>query len=528
VDEKILLVDDEPSALEVYQRILQKTYQVDTAPGGSYGLKMIAEDGPYAIVIADMQMPVMNGMEFVAQVKEQAPETVCMILTGHADTENTIAAINEGNIFRFLTKPCTPEVLTDAILAGFNAYREAIEENERISLKPLQGTSGDLWAISFSKEIMTLHAPDDSPVVGFYAEEAARYIRFDYDLLRGRKITIDVIPGLKSFSFSYSPQLVTKLQSWLPHKSPEQIAREIHFSGIGVGLFGVLHLVLPQSLFWGWGLLLLLTGLLGVVWPKRKMYLINSLSMLFVGIADLVSASPKSLDYQSTMPAARLAPAIVGGILILWFAHQLWMLSPNQQLRIARAIRDKRTSFLPSHSATVSRIIRYTILAAIASGFYAICVLAIAFYRAGALPESGAGMSMLPDIAFFSGIMVLAGASAALMLSRRKQPDYFEAKVTGQMLIAVLVLSFWSLVLNFNFSDPLSLFGRIFESNILIFERPYAWASLSLFGGTVEKDIAMSARPYVWVSLIFGVLVFNHWFIKTVDRELEEQRDEAA
>jgi len=257
------------------------------------------------------------------------------------------------------------------------------------------------------------------------------------------------------------------------------------------------------------------------------MYFFNSLLMLFVGIADLVASAPATLDYGSALLAAELVPAIVGGILILWVAHQIWMLSPNQQLRIARAIRDKHTSFLPLHSAMVSRVIRCTILATIGFGSYTAGVLAVALFRAGALPESSGGMSMLPDLAFFSGVTVLAGVSAALMLSR-KQPAYFEAKVTGQMLITVLLLSFWSLFLNLSFSDPLSLFGRIFASNVLIFDRPYAWASLSLFDGSVARDMTLSARPYVWGSLILCVLVFNHWFAHTVDKELEEQRDDVA
>lgn len=525
MEEKILLVDDDPHALEAYRRILEKTFLVDTAPGGAYGLKMMAENGPYAVVVADMQMPGMNGIEFLGQVKEQTPETVRMILTGHADTDTAIEAVNEGNVFRFLTKPCAAEALADAMVSGLNEYRQTVTETERLPLEPLQGTSGEPWSITFDDEIMTLHAPDDTPVVGFYTEEAARYIRFDYDLFRGRKITIDVIPGLKSFSFLCSPELVAKLRTWLPHKSAEEIAREIHYSGIGIGLFGVLHLVLPQSLFWGWGILLLIAGLLGVVWPKRRMYFFNSLIMLFVGIADLAAASPTA--GAEIFPAGGLAPALVGGILILWVAHQIWMLSPNQQLRAARAIRDKRTSFLPSRSAVVRRIVRYTIGAGLISGVYAIAVLAVALYRAGALPDAGDAMSMLPDLALFSTITVLTGGAAALMLSR-KQPAYFEAKVTGQLLITVLVLSFWSLLLNFSLSDPVSLFGRIFSSNILIFERPYEWASLSLFHGAVEKDMAMSARPYVWGSLILCVLVFNHWFTRTVDKELEEQRDEAA
>ena len=123
MNDKVLFVDDEPNILEAYQRTLQKVLHVDTAEGGMEGLKRVAERGPYAVVIADMQMPMMNGIEFLARVKDQAPDTVRMMLTGKADVRTATDAVNEGNIFRFLTKPCPAEVLAKALVAGINQYR---------------------------------------------------------------------------------------------------------------------------------------------------------------------------------------------------------------------------------------------------------------------------------------------------------------------------------------------------------------------------------------------------------------------
>jgi len=121
--DKILFVDDDANVLEGYQRKLQSVLHVDTAEGGIEGLKRLVKDGPYAVVVADMNMPGMNGIELLARVKEEAPETVRMMLTGNMDMSTAIEAVNEGSIFRFLTKPCPAEAMGKALAAGINQYR---------------------------------------------------------------------------------------------------------------------------------------------------------------------------------------------------------------------------------------------------------------------------------------------------------------------------------------------------------------------------------------------------------------------
>jgi len=123
--EKILFVDDEPTVLEGYQRLLRREFAVNTAVGGYQGLAAIQANGPYAVVISDMRMPQMNGVEFLVQVRQKAPDSVRMLLTGHADLYAAIDAVNRGNIFRFLTKPCNKEALVDAIQGGLAQYRAA-------------------------------------------------------------------------------------------------------------------------------------------------------------------------------------------------------------------------------------------------------------------------------------------------------------------------------------------------------------------------------------------------------------------
>jgi DNA-binding NarL/FixJ family response regulator len=141
--EKILFVDDEPWVLEGYTRLLGRDLPLDTAVGGALGLEAIAERGPYAVVISDMRMPQMDGARFLAKVRDVAPVTVRMALTGHVDIETAMHAVNEGNIFRFLTKPCSKDNLLkaiDAALAQYrliNAEKELLEQTLRGSVRVL-------------------------------------------------------------------------------------------------------------------------------------------------------------------------------------------------------------------------------------------------------------------------------------------------------------------------------------------------------------------------------------------------------
>lgn len=97
---KVLFVDDDPNILAAYQRQLRKRYQIDTALAGDRGLKAVAKTGPYAVVVSDLKMPGMNGIQFLSRVREMAPDTVRIMLTGFAEVQTAIDAVNEGNIFR--------------------------------------------------------------------------------------------------------------------------------------------------------------------------------------------------------------------------------------------------------------------------------------------------------------------------------------------------------------------------------------------------------------------------------------------
>ncbi|MEI8257498.1 MAG: response regulator, partial [Deltaproteobacteria bacterium] len=104
-------MDDEPQVLEGLSDLLQRRFEVVTAASGLQGTEALASNGPFAVVVSDFAMPRMNGAEFLAHARLQAPDTVRMLLTGHASLEGAIAAVNDGGIFRFLVKPCAPDSL---------------------------------------------------------------------------------------------------------------------------------------------------------------------------------------------------------------------------------------------------------------------------------------------------------------------------------------------------------------------------------------------------------------------------------
>ena len=119
----ILCVDDEPKVLEGLKLHLRRYYEVLTATGGQMALELLEREGPFAVVLSDMRMPGMDGATLLGQIRQRSPDTTRMLLTGQADLDSAIAAVNEGQLFRFLTKPCPPPVLLKAFEAGVAQYR---------------------------------------------------------------------------------------------------------------------------------------------------------------------------------------------------------------------------------------------------------------------------------------------------------------------------------------------------------------------------------------------------------------------
>jgi CheY-like chemotaxis protein len=130
MSDKILFVDDEPAVLDGYRRLLGRELSIETAVGGAAGLTAIAESGPFAVVVSDMRMPQMDGAQFLTRVREVVPDTVRMALTGQTDIDTAMAAVNEGRIYRFMTKPISKEVLLKAVESGLTQHHLITAEKE--------------------------------------------------------------------------------------------------------------------------------------------------------------------------------------------------------------------------------------------------------------------------------------------------------------------------------------------------------------------------------------------------------------
>lgn len=164
--ERILLVDDDSNVLDGYRRSLSREFLLETAIGSDQALPLIEKNGPYAVIVSDMRMPGMNGIQLLSAVKTASPETIRIILTGNADLETAIDAINEGSIFRFLIKPCDREVMAKTLTAALMQYRLLTAEKELLE----QTLSGSVQVLT---EVLSLV----NPAAFGRAERARRYIR---------------------------------------------------------------------------------------------------------------------------------------------------------------------------------------------------------------------------------------------------------------------------------------------------------------------------------------------------------------
>jgi len=157
VPEKILCVDDELNILLAMQRQLRKQFHVESAMGAEQALATMERDGPFAVIVSDLQMPGMNGLELLGRARELSPDTVRIMLTGQADLTTAIAAVNRNSIFRFLTKPCSAEELAGTLQAALDQYylvtaeRHLLENTLRASVKVLTEVLSLVHPAAFSR-----------------------------------------------------------------------------------------------------------------------------------------------------------------------------------------------------------------------------------------------------------------------------------------------------------------------------------------------------------------------------------------
>lgn len=127
----ILCIDDETDIVDALERLFRKKYSVLKATSGDEGLALLRAHPEIAVIISDQRMPSMTGVEFFKRSQKSHPETVRILLTGYTDVESVISAINDGHIYRYVTKPWDPVDLTNAVDKGVERFLIGLELREK-------------------------------------------------------------------------------------------------------------------------------------------------------------------------------------------------------------------------------------------------------------------------------------------------------------------------------------------------------------------------------------------------------------
>ncbi len=151
--EKILFLDDEDNLLAAVRRAFRGRFDLHFAHSPDVALSLLEKEGPFAVVVSDMRMPGMDGIEFLKVVKERSPNSVRIMMTGNSDQQTATDAINDGQVFRFLNKPCSTESIEKVIIEALGHYRILTFERTLLE-ETLQGS------VSLLSDILSLTAPE--------------------------------------------------------------------------------------------------------------------------------------------------------------------------------------------------------------------------------------------------------------------------------------------------------------------------------------------------------------------------------
>ncbi len=185
-ERRVLFVDDDTSLLFLYKELLEETYPVHLAVGGKQALKKIARGNRYAVIISDLKMPGLGGIDFLSQVRDQQPDAVRIILTGYADLDAAMKAVNQGHVFRFLTKPCGVEELQSAVKAGMEQYDLIQARRENFALKRMKSMlEGIITGLANMVEIKDSYTGGHQRRVTKLACRIAKEMRMDNNRMYG-------------------------------------------------------------------------------------------------------------------------------------------------------------------------------------------------------------------------------------------------------------------------------------------------------------------------------------------------------
>jgi response regulator RpfG family c-di-GMP phosphodiesterase len=225
---KTLLVDDDENVLQGYYRALRKQFTLEVALGGPQALQALAEHGPFAVIVADMGMPAMTGIEVLQQARRLAPDTTRIMLTGYSDQKTAVDAVNEGQVFRFLSKPCPADQLAIAIEAGIRHHQLVVAERELLQ----QTLVGSIEVLSELLSGLDPEASRRSQLLRERMRPLARALAFEDEWTLEAAAMLAFIgrlalPPEALAKLHASASLSPKERLWL-ERSPEAGARLLH------------------------------------------------------------------------------------------------------------------------------------------------------------------------------------------------------------------------------------------------------------------------------------------------------------
>jgi response regulator RpfG family c-di-GMP phosphodiesterase len=223
---KILFVDDDEKLLASIQRVLRNEFAIETAVTPSQGLTALEADEDFAVVVADMTMPQMSGVEFLSRVRRRAPDAVRIMFTGSVDQETAIEAVNGCGVFRFLTKPCGTELLVSSLREAVRQHDVLVSEREMME-KTVHG------CVAMLTEILAVTDPKaygQAQRLRDRSRQLAEFIGLHH------LWELEVAALLSPIGYvTVPPALTLKARANLPLEPPEQlILRQVPFAGSGL------------------------------------------------------------------------------------------------------------------------------------------------------------------------------------------------------------------------------------------------------------------------------------------------------
>ncbi len=207
----ILCVDDEANVLKSLKRLfLDEEYEILTAESGKEGLILLEQHQPVQVVISDYRMPEMDGVAFFKEVHTRWPETIRIVLSGYADTAAVVAAINEGQVYRFIPKPWNDDELKVTIAKAVERYF-LVETNNQLTME-LQRANYELSRIAAQLEEKVTERTEE--------------LLFQNKVLRHSQVILNILP-MGVVGFDRDGVLVQR------NRFAEEVLRDFRHSPLG-------------------------------------------------------------------------------------------------------------------------------------------------------------------------------------------------------------------------------------------------------------------------------------------------------